>query len=94
VSFIDPARSSTARLRAIPPARFAARPPRLRRERFRKWRGLPVGRPPRLVELSLESLILAAQLIAFALDPFQFMLQPLALDLGALRPLAPLGLAR
>jgi hypothetical protein len=94
MSLIDATGPSTPRFHPVASARFAARPLRIRTQRLRERRSLPPRGPASLIELPLQSLILAAQLIALALDPLKLTPQLLALDLRAFGTLAPLDLAR
>jgi hypothetical protein len=94
VAFIDPSRPSAIRLHPVPRPRLAAGPPRMRGQRLRERRRLPLGRPAGQVERLPESIVLTSQSIALPLDPLKFTLQPRALGLCALGTLTPLDLAR
>jgi len=88
VSLIDATRPTPMRLRTILASGFASRTPRRRGQRFRERRGLAMRRAARLLQLPLQRLVLAPQLLILALQALAFAAFVVAVSLRAFNALA------
>ncbi len=88
MAFIDLSGHATTGLKAIRVARLAARPFRMRVQRFRKGRRLSEPGATRLVQLALEVLHALAETFRFALQRISLASQRIPFSFGSLRSLA------
>jgi hypothetical protein len=77
VPLIDPAWAAAPTFAAVPCARFAPWPTRMRGESSGEGRRLTMRRPAGFIELALQSLVITPQAVVLALQPIMLALQPL-----------------